>query len=387
MSQINQLPELVFLSATPNFGGGERSARDVLLVLAKRNWTITIVAPSNSRLLEDKELRETCALNSINLAARWPNVLALVSSLWKLLRLARQHPHAIFYGNGYLSLKWLAACSQQAHVASVCHLRETVTESYSSRRARFFSRYPSAFIAISDSVKAAFCAGTGLDADHVYTVHNGLPVPLSLLGKDEAKRALHQTYDIPDRHRIVTFVSALARDKGHILLLDAIEQMNRTTHDTTFLFIGVESRNAAQHVLERQVRGAREAKKLSNVVLSGYVEHPDPIMRGSDIVVVPSQREGFGRTAIEAMMQGTPVVAAAVGGLREIIEDRSTGLLFESGNSQKLAESILLLLADDDLRSQLAQRALVTATERFNIERTVDGVETRLHALRSQRSS
>jgi len=76
-----------------------------------------------------------------------------------------------------------------------------------------------------------------------------------------------------------------------------------------------------------------------------------------DVICVPSRSESFGRGAAESFACGIPVVASAVGGLREIVSDGDTGLLVEYGRPQELAHAILRILTDRELAKRLAANA------------------------------
>jgi glycosyltransferase involved in cell wall biosynthesis len=87
-----------------------------------------------------------------------------------------------------------------------------------------------------------------------------------------------------------------------------------------------------------------------------------------NIAVAPSLHEAFGLVALEAMACGIPVVAAAVGGLKEIVQDGESGLLVPPGDAAALAQALTALLANEPLRRRLAQGALRRA-ELFSLER------------------
>ena len=74
-------------------------------------------------------------------------------------------------------------------------------------------------------------------------------------------------------------------------------------------------------------------------------------------MVCPSRREGYGVVAREAMAHGRPVVAARVGGLRDAVEERVTGLLVPPGDSAALRGAIERLLGDETLRQRLGAAA------------------------------
>ena len=94
----------------------------------------------------------------------------------------------------------------------------------------------------------------------------------------------------------------------------------------------------------------------------------------ASVVVVPSRREGYGMTAREAMAHGRPVVATAVGGLTDAVEDGVTGLLVPPGDAAALRDALERLLGDAALRDRLGAAARSAAAERFAPEREVAGL-------------
>ena len=81
----------------------------------------------------------------------------------------------------------------------------------------------------------------------------------------------------------------------------------------------------------------------------------------ADLVAVPSYNESFGLVAVEAQASGTPVVAAAVGGLTTVVDDGRSGLLVESHRPDDWADALARLVDDPDLRERLAGGAIAQA--------------------------
>jgi glycosyltransferase involved in cell wall biosynthesis len=89
------------------------------------------------------------------------------------------------------------------------------------------------------------------------------------------------------------------------------------------------------------------------------------------VVACPSHREGFGVACAEAMAHGRPVVASAVGGLRDLVVDGETGLFVPPGDVPALRAALERLLADSELRRRLGTAARARAREHFSWERAV----------------
>ena len=105
----------------------------------------------------------------------------------------------------------------------------------------------------------------------------------------------------------------------------------------------------------------------------GFVAHDRllELYERAAVVACPSLREGFGVVCAEAMAHGRPVVASAVGGLRELVVDGETGLLVPPGDVGELRAALERLLGDAELRARLGEAARARARESFSWERAV----------------
>ena len=107
------------------------------------------------------------------------------------------------------------------------------------------------------------------------------------------------------------------------------------------------------------------------VTLLGWKSDFTSVLARWDIFVLPSLEEGFGIAALEAMAAGLPVVASAVGGLPEIVQDGKTGWLVPPANPEKLAERLRALLLSRQNRMSMGSEGQARARDHFSEERMV----------------
>lgn len=102
----------------------------------------------------------------------------------------------------------------------------------------------------------------------------------------------------------------------------------------------------------------------NNVAILDFVKNPYPFIKKSDIVLIPSVKEAYGRTAVEGMLLQKVVVANDGGGTKEIIKNGETGFVYKSGNIEEL-EEILTKLTDKKVQNKISQNGFNSLKE-FN---------------------
>lgn len=180
-------------------------------------------------------------------------------------------------------------------------------------------------------------------------------------------------------HRVLLFAGRLEPLKGADIVLEAVARLEAPRFDDVVaLVIGEDSGDGAAAGGERrrleEVAGERGIQ--TRVRFLGAVVHEQlaGYYRLADVCVVPSKTESFGLVALEAQALGTPVVAAAVGGLIEVVDDGRTGLLVRGRDPSAFAEAITALLDDDDRRAAMgeaARRRAATFTWDRSVQRLV----------------
>lgn len=111
------------------------------------------------------------------------------------------------------------------------------------------------------------------------------------------------------------------------------------------------------------------------IYFTGWREDVMEIISLMDFLVLPSRSEGFGRCIVEGMAIGKPAIGSNVGGIPDAIKHNKTGLIVEPNNPQKLADAIIKLAHDKELRQRLGAAARKEAFEKYSIQKNIEGLE------------
>jgi len=202
-------------------------------------------------------------------------------------------------------------------------------------------------------------------------IYNG--VDLARYNEQAACPTLLDEYAIPEGAPIVGVVARLEPEKGHPTLLEAWPAVLAAVPNAHLLMVGEGSQ---RELLEAQAAslGLLDGTRPS-VTFTGRRDDVPAVTTALDVAVLPSYREAQGLSILEAMALSRPVVASAVGGIPEMIDDGRTGLLVPPRDPGALATSIVRLLEDPVLAGRLGRAGHDLVHERFCVEQMVRAVE------------
>lgn len=182
-----------------------------------------------------------------------------------------------------------------------------------------------------------------------------------------------------DSRLTVLFLGRLSREKGVMDLLEAWARQKRS--HARLVLVGPDMTG---HPLDAgpAARAFVAAHGLANeVVFAGSVAEPVPLLQASDVLVQPSHYEAFGITVIEAMASGLPIVATAVGGMRDYLSDGENALLCPPNDVDALAHRLDRILDDAELRKRLSSASRTTVLARFDRQANLDAYGRLFDAL------
>lgn len=178
----------------------------------------------------------------------------------------------------------------------------------------------------------------------------------------DVRRTTRDTLGIAQDAKVILFVGRLNRDKGVLDLATAFHVIAERNLDVVLLLVGSEEDVRFNSIGEICYA---ERDRLHYV---GFTSTPEHYMAAADIFCLPSYREGFGMTLIEAAACGVPAVASRIYGITDAVADGNTGLLFPAGDVTALTQNLLTLITENDLRKKMGNAARVRALQLFPSE-------------------
>jgi FkbM family methyltransferase len=206
----------------------------------------------------------------------------------------------------------------------------------------------------SDAVRTSLFSG--FDPKRIRTIYRHIPIPESVKPADDA-------YLRANAVRLGLFAS-VQEGKGQHEAVQAVAELVRRGRDVELLLAG----HCWASYSEYHARIDRLVDELAlgdRVRMPGFLEDPYPAMAATNICLVCSRNEAFGRVAVEAMLLGRPVVYARSGGVAEYMEEGVTGLAYTPGDITELVERIEALIDNPARAAAIGTTAQRHAREKF----------------------
>lgn len=202
----------------------------------------------------------------------------------------------------------------------------------------------------------------GVPREQIHVQHNSIrPEPAVNV---EEMRALQRRLGMKEGSRMILAVGRLSKEKAQIVLLRAFKNLSDTHEEINARLVIVGDGP------ERQPLEAAAATLGLNdrVIFTGQVSNVSVYFVAADVLVNPSHSEGSPYVLLEAMAAGLPIVATAVGGVPEMLENNETALLVPASDPQAMADAIVRLLKHGQLAQRLATSASALGSLRFSPE-------------------
>ncbi len=206
---------------------------------------------------------------------------------------------------------------------------------------------------------------TGVPLQQIVVQHNSVrPAPQPSVADVQSLRT---QLGLANDERVVLSVGRLSREKAHIDLLAAFKHL-RDTHpevSCTLILVGDgPERGKLEAVTD--AGGLRE-----RVIFTGQIGDVQLFYGAADVFALPSHSEGSPNVVLEAMAANLPIVATAVGGVPEILEDNESALLVPVNDPNAMAAAIVRIFSDKNLAERLTRNSAALIASRFTPEQYV----------------
>lgn len=359
----------------PTFGGSGVVATELGLALSKRGHNIHFITynlPVRLEALRDPNIHfHEVNVPDYPLFKYQPYELALSSRLVDVVKInaidvLHVHyaiPHAYA---AYMAKKMLIDLGIQIPIVTTLHGTDiTLVGSHPFYRpaVTFSINHSDRVTAVSESLKA--------DTLRLFDIKKKIQVIPNFIDIDKIKaieKPCERSLLALKEEKILTHISNF-RPLKRILDVIAIFEgvLSKVNAKLMMVGEGPEKQKAIQYVKEK---GLEE-----KVLFLGNSNEVDKILCYSDLFLLPSEKESFGLSALEAMAHGVPVISSNAGGISEVNIHGNTGYLSEIGDTEDMIKNALQLLADDKLRNDFKEQAQRQAAT-FSIDKVVGKYES-----------
>ncbi|MHB1393730.1 MAG: glycosyltransferase [Clostridia bacterium] len=221
-------------------------------------------------------------------------------------------------------------------------------------------------IAVSTAVKQNV-ADNGVSESRISVIYGGISQVREL--GDEERDHVRQSWGIEAEEIVVGIVARLTGVKGHKHFIDAAEIISRDNTNVKFVIAGTGPK-------EQELKDLAAQRGLTDqVVFTGFIDNIYEILNIIDVNVISSLSEALCLSIIEGMCVGKPSVGTNIGGIPEVIKDGYNGFLVPTGDSILLADAMLKLIRDPELRRTMGEKGRELVAKNFTADAMARGIE------------
>jgi len=337
--------------------GGQNQVINTLMGLRALGHRTMLVAHSEGQLRQ----RAKEGLDLLSLAPKTEMDLA---AAWRLARIIKRLKPDIVHAHdphGVAMAALALSMSTQPRKPPLVAARRVDFHLKGNALSRWKYRQVDCFICASEAIRQMLIAD-GVPRGRTVTVHEGIDIERV----EAAEPAnLHGEFWLPHHAPIVGNVAALVGHKGQKHLIEAARLVLPKVPDARFVIAG---EGELRPALERQIKDHRLEK---HVLLAGFRPDVLSLHKAFDIFVMSSVTEGLGTSLLDAMAAAKPIVATRTGGIPEVVVDGETGILVPPRDHDAMADAIVRLLNDAELRRGMGEAGRARARALFSTERMV----------------
>ena len=324
------------------FGGAETMCENLTYALAEMGHQVTVVSLYDDRTPIARRMEEA-GVRILYLDKKLGLDLSMIPKLTKIFRQEKPdvvHTHLTVIKYAVMAAK-LAGVKRCVHTVNNVAQEEAEGRLQKIQTTFFFKLGWSVPVALSPEVRRTIVSFYGLSEEKVPMIYNGV---------DLGKCCPKEYYRLAEPAQLL-HIGRFTEQKNHKGLLEAFALVEKSFPDCCLKLIG-------DGDLEEETKQYAESLGIrEKVIFLGNQTNVYQFLQEADIFLLPSKFEGMPMTIIDAMGTGLPVVASAVGGVPDMLEDGESGMLVPCERSA-VAQAVLQLLRQEDLRKKLGTNAL-----------------------------
>lgn len=346
-------------------GGGEHSLFLLIAGLRHSAFEPVGIVPGEGEILERLKAHgvpaAVCPLGSLRRGVG----ASFFRDVKTLARAARDRGIGIIHANGSRACLYGGIVGRTVGIPVVWHVRETIRDHflYDGLLGLLATRIVCASRAIVQERFARF--GTLLGRKTT-VVHNGV-VPADLQRDGHKRAAIRAELGLGENDALMGMLGNFIPLKGHEFLIQGVAAALKRNPRSGLKLLCI-GRTVDPDYHRRVLALVREQGLEERVIFREYTTDVAGMLSAADIFVLPSKREGFSRSLLEAMAMGLPVIATRIAAIAEAVEDRTGGMLVEDGDVAALAQAILALCGSADLRKRMGERNRERVLQRFTAD-------------------
>ncbi len=348
------------------WGGQSNRILTECVGLAGKNWDVLVSAPPGSQLAlrsRDAGLAVDTTINYVG-GVRW----GLIHDVMAMKRLLQSYQPDIIHLHGgrdswaYAKAALLVPAEARPVVIRSKHNIFPVSD-HPLNRWQYGKSFES-IVCISSAIARQLAEKSYIDPAKLTVIPSAID-SYKYEVADNVRAELREEFGYNDQHMVIGITGRLRREKAHDVLFRAVPLVVEQCPEARFICFGSGS------------LGGELAQELKNSGMTGHVQMGGfrtdvaQCLAALDIYTQPSRSEGLGTSVLEAGAAGLPIVASDSGGIPDIIEHEVTGLLARVEDHRALADGLVRMIQDRDLRVRLGLAARERVKRIFSVETLV----------------
>ena len=339
--------KIIHTEASPHWGGQEIRIFEEMKWFREQGHEMILVAPDNGTLFKRCKQEGFDVISIYFTKPRtFLNILKMLWIIW------RQKPDVVGTHSSTDSWAGLIAayCLRVKKRIRYRHVCTPVSANFINRIQ--YEKLATNIITTGNGTRESLLKSFNLNGGKIFCIPTAIQQKKIMLSKEEARSKLIRELSVDKKTRFIGIISVLRCDKGHLFLLDCFDQVASAFPELHLLIIG---EGGMRSLLKERIA---QLSCRDRVHMLGHKSNVYDYYRAFECFVLPSLKdEGIPQCLTQSMYANIPIIASNVRGINEVIQDRETGLLFESGSTVALSKCLKEILTNKKLACDLSEKA------------------------------